>query len=216
MLGENIDPHKANKDLVTHLSDMFFGSLNQYSRPLVLAFCGESGSGKSVIATATLNSLRQKNISVYMLQMDDYFLYPPVITSQKRQENLANVGPHEVDLNLMDEHILQIKNGKRDFQLREMHFAENYLTLKENDISLNLDVLLVEGTYTCLLQNVDKTIFLSRTYEQTHIHRVARMREPQTDLIEQVLLREHNIVKNFASKADIIINDKFELVYCGQ
>ena len=211
MLGEKIDTSKASKILIDDLVKVI-SPVTKVSKPAIIAFCGESGSGKSVTAKATMQALVEKGLVVYLLQMDDYFRLPPQPTSELRQKSLLHVGPDEVDLQLLDQHIELIKLGHRDFELREMHFKGNQLWMRANDIPKKLDILIVEGTYVSLLEHVDKRIFLQRTYEQTHIHRTARMREPQTELIEKVLKIEHGIVKEFVKMADYVINNKFELV----
>jgi len=210
LLGEDIDTSKADENLVQCILKEVH-SLRQKQSLLVIAFCGESGSGKTVISKAIEKALNSSGVVTYLLQMDDYFRLPPQNTSELRQKSLEHVGPSEVDLTLLDQHIELIKLGNRDFELREMHFKDNQLCMIENDIPKDLEVLIVEGTYVCLLKQVHKTFFLERTYVDTHIHRTARLREPQTELIEQVLEKEHQIVKMFSEKSDYIITKDFKL-----
>jgi uridine kinase len=66
-------------------------------------------------------------------------------------------------------------------------------------------VVIVEGTYTTLLKNVDLRAFIDRDFRQTRKARVARSRDPLTDFIEKVLLIEHEIISGHRQLADLVI-----------
>src|SRR5512147_2318897 len=72
---------------------------------VVIAVAGESGSGKSVTATALAGELATAGIVSILLHQDDYFLLPPRTNHEHRVQDLRNVGPHEVNLALLQSHV---------------------------------------------------------------------------------------------------------------
>lgn len=211
MLGENVDIKKASPQLIESL---YKRTVDQKidQRPLVIGVYGESGSGKSVIARALAEKLQNHGFHSFVIQMDDYFVATPKEISRRRSENLDVVGPEEVELNLLAHHIGQIKEGATDLVLPQVNFKEDTKNEVQIVFPQPLDFVLVEGTYVGSLESIDLKVFISRTYKDTHIHRTARMREPQTDLIERVLEKEHQIVQTLAKEADIVVNKEFEVV----
>lgn len=210
MLGESVDPKKANAQLISDLTQRLEDqNPSGNETPLVVSICGESGSGKSVISKAMELALKQKGYSTFVLHMDNYFQLPPREISQKREESLLSVGPQEVNLERLDRQIKSIAQGEPSITLPTINFKDNKMAEITVSLPPDLQYLLVEGTYVSLLKNTQLKVFIRRNYMDTHIHRSARMREPQTELIEKVLNIEHNIVSQFVCSADIVINKSF-------
>ena len=171
---------------------------------------GESGCGKSTLALALEAVLKEKGLNAYIFHMDDYFILPPASNHQNRVLSFDNVGPHEVNLTLLQENIDDVKAGKRNIEKPLVHYDEN----KIEYIHVNLDkikIILVEGTYTSLLQNVDTKIFIDRSYKDTLDQRRERAREPITPFIESVLDIEHRIISSHKHFASIIIDKKYQV-----
>ena len=68
------------------------------------------------------------------------------------------------------------------------------------------DVLIVEGTYTTLLENVDLRTFINRTYHQTKKARLARARDPDVGFLERVLEIEHQEISQHKARADVVMD----------
>ncbi len=175
-----------------------------------ITVAGESGAGKSEIAAAIAEVLEENNISTYIFQQDDFFVYPPKTNANKRKEDISWVGIQEVKLELIDEILLAIKNDMTEIDKPLVIFDEDRIT--EEQIQLeNTKVIIVEGTYTTLLKNADCNVFIDRNINDTRESRKERAREAQDEFLEKVLMIEHNIISANKDKAHIIINKDFSI-----
>jgi uridine kinase len=177
----------------------------------VIGIAGESGSGKSVTAVCLQKTLHDKGIKALILHMDDYFHLPPTSNHQKRLESLENVGKHEVNLSLLEENILSFKNGVEAMTVPVVNYKLNSI-LSEIIPSQGYDVLIIEGTYTFFIENLDFKIYMDRTFEQTREQRASRAREEMSDFIEQVLALEHNIIRPTKVQANVIVDVHYQVL----
>ena len=74
-----------------------------------------------------------------------------------------------------------------------------------------VNIVLIDGTYSLLLQNTDYRVFVNTTYKQTKRNRIKRNREVVTEFIEKVLEKESEIIQQHKELAHIIINDKLQV-----
>ena len=79
--------------------------------------------------------------------------------------------------------------------------------IDEEIVSLEgVNVVIVEGTYTSMLEKVDLRAFIDRTYHYTLEHRKERARDPaEGEFIERVLEIEHEIISAHKAHADIVL-----------
>ncbi len=77
-------------------------------------------------------------------------------------------------------------------------------------------VLIVEGTYTSLLPEVDTRVFLDLTYRETRRARLERAREEQDQFLERVLEIEHRIISAHRSRADLVVDSTWRVLAAGQ
>ena len=175
----------------------------------VITIAGESGSGKSEIASALSDILTGQDISNSILQQDDYFVYPPKTNENMRRNNIAHVGPGEVRLDLLDNNLRDFLDGMTEITKPLVIFEED--TITEETISLEgIRTVIVEGTYTPTLKNMHCRVFIDRTYIDTRESRKRRARETQDDFLERVLKIEHEIISSHRMQADIIINREYD------
>lgn len=178
-----------------------------------LSIAGESGSGKSTLALALQHVLQEKGWKALVLHMDDYFKLPPASNHQKREEDITWVGPGEVHLDLLQNHLDAFKSENKSIVKPLVFYAENEIRSETIDLS-GVDILLIEGTYTAALAT-DLCIFINRTYLDTFEDRVRRARDPITPFVERVLEIEHAIISRLGEKADVIIDKNFEIKFCN-
>ena len=181
-------------DLITAMGQPF---------PLSIGIAGESGSGKSSTAHSLARLAGDAGFQSVILAQDDYFHLPPAANHARREEALTHVGPAEVDLELLAEHVQLLKAG-REVELRVVWWHENSVGW-ETLAARQWDLVIVEGTYVCLLGSLDVRAFIPRTYRETRPDRIARSREAVTPFIEQVLEIEHQIISQHRALADVVI-----------
>ena len=176
-----------------------------------VGIAGESGSGKSVTAYAVSKILEKNNIKSVVIQMDNYFKLPPKSNHENRLISIDNVGTHEVNLDLLSQNIQDFKTGKDSFEKPLVNYPENSISTEIIDTK-DVQVIIVEGTYILELDDFDFKIFIDRNYKSTYKNRMERNRDEKSDFVEQVLQIEHHIIKEYKSKANLILDNDYKVI----
>ncbi len=219
MLGDKlvIKPHhtKAAEGIYEIIGDRI-GSLQ--GRRIAVTVAGESGSGKSEIASEVARLLLEKNgLHSIIFAQDDYFKLPPKSNNMARREDLNNVGMQEVKLTLLDEHVAKVKEYVKSDESEEQLILKPLINYNKNNISeevvgvSGVNTIIAEGTYTTSLNNADIKVFIDRTYLDTRQHRMERNRDKFDDYTEKILEIEHDIISSHKSRADIIVNKDYSV-----
>jgi len=174
----------------------------------ILLIAGESGSGKSVTAISLQKELLKQGIDALVLHQDDYFHLPPASNHTAREEDAGRVGPGEVNLELLQNHMDAFTKGDVRLTKPLVYYAENQI-IQETINMQPYQVLIVEGTYTMKLERADLHIFMERNYLETLPNRISRMRDVANDFVEQVLEIEHHIIAPMRKKAHILIRKNY-------
>ena len=203
----NENHRKAARQVLPFLLD----KIKTANNILAISVAGESGAGKSEIAEAIADELKKNDITSYIFQQDDYFEFPPKTNAQMRLNDISHVGISEVKLDKLDNEIQMVKEGLTFFEKPLVIFEKNRID-KETVFLEDTDVLLIEGTYTSALKNIDIRIFIDRDYYDTKASRLERNRERQDDYLEQILQIEHNIISEHKNLADIIITKEYNAI----
>jgi len=209
MVGDFIELKIEYLNLASQVLDIISHKIG--TAPVAIAISGESGSGKSTLAVAMAELLERANQPKIILHMDDYFKLPPLSNHKNREKNLENVGPHEVHLDLLEKHIEDIKSNNSNQLIKPL---SDYANDEINEEVINLSpnsIIIVEGTYTSLLQNIDVKIFIDRDYKSTLENRKKRARDPITPFVEKVLAIEHEIISRHKALSDIIIDQNYQI-----
>ena len=173
-----------------------------------ITIAGESGAGKSELACALEGVLEKNGIAAYIIQQDDYFEYPPKTNERMRELDIKRIGPGEVRLDLLNETIRETLKGNPAIEKPLVIFEEDRITSE----IINLEpyqVIIIEGTYTTLLDPIDCRVFIDRDRNDTKADRLRRNRERQNDYLERILEIEHQTISQHKSYADIIVNKEF-------
>ena len=192
------------------ISEVLLPEIQASPQHYFITVAGESGAGKSEVAAAIAEALAGKSVSSYIFQQDDFFIYPPKTNASKRLDDINWVGTQEVKLGLIDEILLAISNDVNEIDKPLVIFDEDRITEEQVQLE-DIKVIIVEGTYTTLLKNIDCHVFIDRNIHDTRESRKERAREAQDDFLEKVLMIEHNIISSNRKFANIIINKDFSI-----
>ncbi len=212
MIGEKIDAKLLNVNAAKALVSHFKVADGQ--KKFVVAIAGESGSGKTHMATALAQELLACQNHAHILHMDDFFKLPPATNHAQRLSDISHVGPQEVNLERLNTLIAGFKANASNCSVPTVDYYENSIAESNLDLSL-VQVLIIEGTYAFFLKDTDFHLFMSRDFEQTKEMRLARNRgnEAQDEFTERVLRIEHEIIAGSAKKADAYIDYHFNLQF---
>ncbi len=177
---------------------------------LVIGFAGESGSGKSTTAATLALGLTTHGIPAALVSQDNYFIRPPRTNHAHRVADLSSVGPHEVRLELMAEHLAAFRSGVEAITAPLVNYPANRFDEQRLELH-HVRVLVVEGTYALHLTDLDVGIFLEATHTETHDRRMARNRDTWEPIIDTILAIEHTYIVPQAQHADWLIDAAFGL-----
>jgi uridine kinase len=182
------------------------------NRRTTISVAGESGSGKSEMGAALIEAFAALGIGGVVLGQDDYFVLPPRSNDRARREDIGWVGPNEVRLELIDEHLAAARSGASSIQKPLVVYAND--AIEQERISLgDARLVVAEGTYTTLLRNIDTRVFIARNRLETMDARVRRAREPVDPFIEEVLKIEHEIIAAHRSRADVVLDRDYRVEF---
>ncbi len=176
-----------------------------------ITIAGESGSGKSEIASELAKCFETIGLKTKILQQDDYFYYPPKTNHSMREKDIKHVGTGEVKLELLDEHLHCFKHSPQNIIAKPLViFDEDRITTEEMDPSV-FTIVIAEGTYTTLLKNVDFKVFIDRNYNDTREDRIGRKRDVIDEFSNQILEIEHEIISKHKSLASFIVQKDYSV-----
>jgi uridine kinase len=210
MIGEKLIYYDTYKKVTDFLRSELSALIASKSK-FCISIGGESGCGKSSLAYAIYRDLKKEaGLKGFLFHGDDYFKLPPKDNHNSRVLNISKVGIHEVDLDLIDTHVLQFKNNKADIVKPLVNYSENKIGAEMLDAS-KYDFCIVEGAYTTLLKNADYKIFMSLNYLDTKANRLKRARDIMNDFNEEVLNIEHLIIKEHHVFSNMIIDKELNI-----
>jgi uridine kinase len=209
MIGDKLIIRDFHTKAARQICDALSAEIKEKKGYYTIAIAGESGSGKSEIAAELARMLAQQSISSYIFQQDDYFVYPPKTNERMRRKDIHHVGTQEVKIDLLNKNLAAILSGENTIKKPLVIFSEDRIS--EEEIALaNIKVLIIEGTYTSLLENIDCRIFIDRDYRDTKKNRLERARETQDTFLEEVLEIEHRIISKHKKRAHIIVTGEYD------
>jgi len=212
MRGDIILVGEEHKNAAEQIIERLIAEITASPRRYTMTVAGESGSGKSETGQALANALEARGIRAIVLQQDDYYVLPPRFNDAARRANFAWVGTTEVRLDLLDQHLTQARAGADSITKPLVDYAANQIG--EETLSLEgADVVIAEGVYTSLCEAVDRRVFIARNRLETMEHRMKRGREEFDPFIEDVLVKEHEIISQHRTRADVVITRDYDVEF---
>ena len=210
MRGDSIVIEAHHRKAAAGCVPLLLPLLEASSERYTVSIAGESGSGKSETAVALSEALAEHDIASAILQQDDYFVHPPKTNDRTRRGDIDWVGPQEVKLALMDEHLRAFLNDAREIEKPLVDYESDRITSELITFD-EARVLIAEGTYTTLLEQCKTHIFIERTYLETREHRRKRMRDASEldPFIDGVLEIEHGIISSHKPRAQILVDTNY-------
>lgn len=212
MRGDSIVIEDHHRRAAAGIAPIVRATLDARAGRIGVTVAGESGSGKSEIAAALAESLAADGVKCLILQQDDYFVYPPKTNDRTRREDISWVGPQEVKLDLMNQHMQAFIDGAETIEKPLVDYADDAVYAETMDTG-EARVIIAEGTYTTLLDAATHRAFIDRDYRQTRKHREKRKRDASEldSFIDRVLEIEHGIIASHKTRADIIIHEDYSV-----
>ncbi len=199
------------KDEYFSTAETILSLLDKNNFPKVFAIGGESGSGKSVTSICLQKKLKENGVAAFILHIDDYFIYPPITNHDRRVENIERVGEFEVNLTLLQKNVNSFLDGEEFLEKPIVNYRLNQILSEQINLSA-YKCLIIEGTYSFSLKNIDCYIFMDRTYKETYLQRKERGREKESSFIEEVLAIEHKIIRPNREKANFIVLADYSVI----
>ena len=210
MKGDKLIIREEHIKAARGIAKLLFPQNKKPKGTFILTIAGESGSGKSEIASALSKLLSNKSIKNIILQQDDYFVYPPKTNASMRRKDIRHVGLGEVRLDLLDQNLATIMDGRIAIEKPLVIFDEDRIT--QETVSLDgVSVVIVEGTYTTILEHAQLRVFIDRTYLDTKKIRGQRAREEQDEFLEEILKIEHRIISSHLPQATIVVTHDYDV-----
>jgi uridine kinase len=214
MRGDIILVEEHHRAAAAQIVDRLLHEVRARTGRYTMSVAGESGSGKSETAQALADEFAAQGVDAAILQQDDYFVHPPKTNDRTRRANLCWVGPTEVRLDLLDEHLAAALAGTGSLTKPLVIYEEDRIDEEDLDVA-GAVVVIAEGTYTSLLEHVDCRVFIARNRLDTMEHRMKRGREDFDPFIEEVLQIEHDIIAPHAERARVVITRDYEVTFPG-
>jgi uridine kinase len=212
MKGDSVVVEAYHRKAAAGIVSLLLPGLEASGDRYTISIAGQSGSGKSETAVALAEALAAHGIESEILQQDDYFVYPPKSNDRARREDINWVGPQEVKLDLMDEHLAAFLDGADRIEKPLVDYQTDLVGSEAMAFGA-ARVLIAEGTYTTLLDHCTTHVFIDRTYLETRKHREKRMRDASEldPFIDKVLKIEHGIILSHKSRAHIVIESDYDV-----
>ena len=178
---------------------------------MTVAISGESGTGKTELAHVIAKGLRAHGIFAKPIHIDNYYRILPLKRTEWRQNNGIEtvVGYDEYDWATIYKNIQDFKD-KTYSTMPCVDLVTEQVDLLTTNFA-DVDMIIIDGLYAIKTENVDLKIFIDITYHETGKAQKLRGKEPQNEYRMKVLLKEHEMVKNLKSQANIIVGKDYSV-----
>ena len=202
MIGDRLIFHPEHyikgKLICSEVMDNYFGD------KIVVTIGGESGTGKSEVASILQDSLwNSHKVRGKIIHIDDYYFTPWQNRNSIRKKT-GIIGIEEINWNKLKDILKTFRNGKKFLYVERIHMYTNSVE-KIVANNKNIDILVIEGLYANYLEDKDLGIYLEGTYKETKAFREERQKEKINKFRMEVLEKEHKDILKTRKMSDIFI-----------
>ena len=196
--------HRAGELIVEYI-------LAHKKEKMIIAISGESGSGKSELSHVIAKSLTRKGVLSKTLHTDNYYnTHPWIRTSYREKNGIENVvGLQEYDWEKIYENLADFRAGRVSTMPCVDLVTEQVDELKTDFEPVKM--LVMDGLYAIHAEHIDLRIFIELSFYDTKRAQLLRGKEPQNEYRMKVLEQEHKVVQSLKEKANILINENYEV-----
>jgi len=163
-------------------------------KPLVVGIAGGTGSGKSTVARAILESIPERNVAI--IEQDCYYKDQSHLPSEERV-NVNYDHPLAFDTGLLIEHVEKLISGqaieKPQYDFTVHNRKKQSLRVEPRDIILLEGILILDSPK--LRELMDIKIFVDTDADVRIIRRIVRDMRDRGRSLESVISQYINIVK---------------------
>lgn len=170
-----------------------------FHKKLIISLGGESGTGKTEIASIIQERLWNKHkIRCKTIHIDDYYFSSWQDRNDiRKKKGIKSVGINEINWELINKITKTFKSKSKVLRVQRIHKYTNCIEYVKTD-NQNIDILLFEGLYANNIKDADIQIFLEGTYNQTKNFRKERKKEEQTTFRDRILQKEHKEIQKLS------------------
>ncbi|MBP6126051.1 MAG: uridine kinase [Leptotrichiaceae bacterium] len=165
-------------------------------KTVIVGIAGGTGSGKTSVTRAIIEELKKSNIHSILLEQDSYYKRNDHLTYDERV--LLNYDhPDSIDFDLLEDHILTLKNGKvikkpiYDFRIHNR--------INETEHIEPANIIIVEGILILAIPKIrelfDAKIFIDTDDDERLLRRIERDLNERKRSFESVKNQYINTVK---------------------
>ncbi|MHB1394662.1 MAG: uridine kinase [Clostridia bacterium] len=163
-------------------------------KPLVVGIAGGTGSGKSTVARAILESIPGRNVAI--IEQDCYYKDQSHLPTEERV-NVNYDHPLAFDTGLLIEHVEKLIKGqaieKPQYDFTVHNRKKQYLRVEPRDIILLEGILILDSPI--LRELMDIKIFVDTDADVRIIRRIIRDMRDRGRSLESVINQYLNVVK---------------------
>ncbi len=213
MLGDVLLINDMHKEAAQSICERVLTDMNAREERYryVVGISGESGSGKSELAHALGNLLKDNNIRVKVIHTDNYYRIQPLLREEwRRNKGFDQIGITEYDW-------VKIRKTLRDFKEEQECMIPCIDLISEQVDKLitdfsKVDLLIVDGLYAIKADDIDMRVFIDLTYHETKINQIIRMKEALSDFRLGILEHEHEAVTSLKHMAYLVVDKSYQVV----
>ncbi len=142
---------------------------------IIVGIAGGTGSGKTSVTTAIIEELKKSGINSILLEQDSYYKRNDHLTYEERV--LLNYDhPDSIDFDLLEEHILTLKNGK--IIEKPIYDFQSHNRIDETEHIEPANIIIVEGILILAIKKIrdlfDAKIFIDTDDDERLLRRIER------------------------------------------